>query len=141
MVPSNMYFVLVLFAALISIISINKKIKWKLVIPVFVAVFTLGFSIPNWDIAYIICIILVLILYYSIRHIAIFAAKNRYVSFFHFLFLIYNASLLIKLINAMLDPFMGAIYFYSTTIFEIILGILFCFFREEDKRFALRLSK
>lgn len=140
-VPSNISFVLALFGSLVSIISINKRIRWTLVISVLVAVLTLGFSLPNWDIAYILCVLLFLILYYSTRHIAVFALKNRYMSFFHFLFLIYNASLLIKLINAMVDPYMGAVYFYSTTIFELILGILFCFFREEDKRFALKLSK
>lgn len=140
MVPSNIYFVLALFGALVSIIAIDKKIRWKLVLPALVAVLALGFSIPNWDISYIVVVLLVTILYYSIRHIIVFAAKNSYVSLFHFLFLIYNASLLIKLVNAMVDPRMGAMYFYSTTIFELILGILFCFFREEDKRFSVRLS-
>lgn len=141
MVPSNIYFVITFFAALVSIISINKKIKWQLVIPVLIAVLTLGLSIPNWDIAYIVCIILVLILYYSIRHTIVYSGKNRCVSLFHFLFLIYNASLLFKLVNAMMDPIKGATYYFSTTIFEIMLGILFCIFREEDKRFALKLSK
>ncbi|MGE5350778.1 MAG: hypothetical protein ACM3S2_20165 [Ignavibacteriales bacterium] len=140
-VPSNMYFVLTLFSAFVSIISINKKIKWEIVLPVLAAVLAFGFSIPNRDISYIMCVLIVLILYYSIRHIAFFAAKKEYVSLFHFLFLIYNASLLIKFINAMVDSYMGAAYFYSTTIFEIILGILFCFFREEDKRLAFNLSK
>lgn len=138
-IPSNIYFVITLFAALISIISLNNKIRWKFVWPVFIGLLCLGFSLPNWDISYIEVALLVSILYYSTRYIIVFAAKNRYLSLFHLLFLIYNASLLIKLINAMVDPLMGAIYFYSTTIFDIMLGILFCIFREEDKRLALRL--
>ncbi|MGE5432770.1 MAG: hypothetical protein ACM3QX_16930 [Syntrophomonadaceae bacterium] len=139
LVPSNIYIALALFAALVSIISIDKKISWKLVLPVLAALLTIGISIPNWDISYIFIVILIAILYYSVRHIIIFAAKNRYVSLFHFLFLIYNTSLLLKTINAMADPVKGPVFYYFTTVFDIILGILFCIFREDDKRFALRL--
>lgn len=141
LVPSNLYIVLTFFAALISVIAIDKKVNWKLVLPVLAAVLALGLSIPNWDISYIQVAILATILYTSIRYIIFFAAKNRYVSLFHFLFLIYNTSLLFKLISAMVDPIMGPVYFYSTCIFDILLGIFFCVLREEDKRFALRLKR
>lgn len=138
-IPSNIYLVIILFSALISVISKNRKVNWKAAAPVLMALLAIGFSIPNWDISYIEVALLLFILYYSIRYILFFAAKYRYVSLFHFLFLIYNTSLLFKLISAMADPVMGVVYFYSTTIFEILLGILFCILREEDRRFALRL--
>lgn len=141
LVPSNVYFVLTVFGSLVSIISIDKRIRWSLVLTILAATLALALSLRNWDIAYIILTLLVLILFYSIRYITIFAEKMRYISFFHFLFLLYNTSLLIKLVNAMLDPRRGAIFFYFTTVFDILLGMLFCIFREESKRFAIRLRE
>lgn len=140
LIPSNLYYVFSLLAALTSIIAVDNKIRWKVVMPVYIAVTALGLSIPNWDISYIIVVLLVIVIYYSIRYIIIFAAKKRYVSLFHFLFLIYNSSLLLKTISAMVDPVMGATYYYSTTIFDIMLGVLFCIFREEDKLFSVKLA-
>lgn len=128
-------------ATLLSVIAVNKNIRF---IPSSSFIlFTLAAVVfmPLAEVKLLTVAILLVLIYFFIRHIVFFAVRYGYVSIFHILFLIYNASLVFKLVNNVLELQKGSLYFYSTTIFEIVLGILFCIFREDDKRFALSLTE
>ncbi|HEX2867909.1 MAG TPA: hypothetical protein VHO03_12745 [Ignavibacteriales bacterium] len=84
--------------------------------------------------------ILIVLIYFFIRYMIIYVGKHGYVSVFHLLFLVYNFSLVFKLINLILELQKGILYYQFTSLFDVLLGILFCFFSEEDKLFSVKLA-
>ncbi|MGE5351808.1 MAG: hypothetical protein ACM3S2_20170 [Ignavibacteriales bacterium] len=119
----------------------KREIKWELLLPSLVISLIVGASLPKAPDRLITAAIQIIIFIIILRQTVIFSGKYRYVSFFHILLLTYQASLIYKMINLVLLFQKGSVYFFFTTAFEIILGILFCVFTEKDKRFALNLSK
>ncbi|MGE5432771.1 MAG: hypothetical protein ACM3QX_16935 [Syntrophomonadaceae bacterium] len=128
-------------AALLSIIALNKNIRWIPALSFFLFTLAALIFMPLTEVKLIAAAILSALIYYFIRHMIIYAGKYGRVCFFHIIFLIYNLSLVFKLLNVALEFQKGIPYFYATTIFDILLGILFCFFREDDRRFSLKLRK
>lgn len=125
-------------AALLSVMALNRNLSKTPSISFVLFTLVAGILMPLVEVKLMTAAILMLLVYYFIRYMVIFAGKYGRVSLFHILFLIYNVSLAFKLINIALELKKGQMYFYFTTGFEIILGILFCIFREGDKRFAFK---
>lgn len=136
----HLFFSVAMLFAVQAAVS-ERKIKWELLLPSLIASLFLGASLPKVPDRLITVAIQAVIFFYLIRRTVIFAGEYRYVSFFQVILLTYQASLIFKLINLVLLFQKGSVFFFFTTAFEIILGILFCIFTEEDTRFALKLSK
>lgn len=134
-------YALIAAASLLFVLSLIKNISLIPALSFILFTLAAGILMPFAEVNLMTAAILMVLIYYFIRYMIIFIGKHGRVSLFHFLFLLYNASLVFKLVNFTLEIQKGGLYFYSTTIFDIILGILFCIFREENKRFSLHLSK
>lgn len=119
----------------------DKRIKMRFLLPALFIAFIAGLSLPRLYSELIITAEHVVILFYIIRSSIIFAGSRRYLSFFHLLLIIYESSLILKMLYFTLDPQKGIAYFYFTSAFGVLLGILFSVFTEEDKRFAIKLKK
>ncbi|HEX2867910.1 MAG TPA: hypothetical protein VHO03_12750 [Ignavibacteriales bacterium] len=128
-------------AALISVMALNKSLSKTSAISFVLVILAAGIIMPYEEVRLMTASIFMVLIYYFIRYMIFFTGKYGRVSLFHILFLIYNISLALKLINVALDLQKGRVFFYFTTAFEIILGILFCIFREDDKRFSFKLSR
>lgn len=128
-------------ATLLSVMALNKNISRMPAMYFILFTMAAGVFMPLVEVKLLIAAILIVLIYYFIRYMIIFVGKHGRVNFFHVLFLVYNVSLTFKLINIALELQKGQLYFYFTTGFEIILGILFCIFREGEKQFAFKLSK
>ncbi|HEX2963625.1 MAG TPA: hypothetical protein VHO43_17645 [Ignavibacteriales bacterium] len=125
---------------LVSVIAINNKIRWAVILPFLAGTLALGLFYRQRDIGLITAANFIILFFYVVRYVTVFASKYRYVSFFHILLLVYNASLIFKMINFVLDYQKGLLYFFFSSAFGIAVAILFCIFREEDKRFSVKLS-
>ncbi|MGE5350776.1 MAG: hypothetical protein ACM3P0_01750 [Acidobacteriota bacterium] len=125
---------------IIPVIALNKKIRWSVTLPFLAGMLALGLSYRHRNIGLITAANFLVLFFYVIRYVTVFASKYRYISFFHILLLIYNASLVFKLINFVLDYQKGLIYFYFSSAFGIAVAVLFCIFREKDKRFSIKLA-
>ncbi|MGE5682849.1 MAG: hypothetical protein ACM34K_18435 [Bacillota bacterium] len=136
------FHILVSIASLFAVAAASsRKIKWGLFLPLLALSLFAGATLTKVPARLITAGIQIIIFLYLICQMVVFAGKHRYVSFFHILILTYQASLIYKMINLVLVFQKGSLYFFSATAFEIVLGILFCIFTEEDNRFALQLKR
>lgn len=128
-------------AALLSVIALKRNIKRFPAVSFILFTLTAGIFMPLTEVQLMTAATLLVLIYFFISYMIIFVGKYGRVSLFHLIFLIYNLSLVFKLVNIALEIHKGQVYFYCTTIFDIILGMFFCFFREEDEHFALKLKE
>lgn len=77
-------------------------------------------------------VIHLVILIYFLKVLILYYGLNRKVLFFHFFLLAYEFSLLLKFFVYWHELNLGLIYFYLTTIFQILIGIFFLFINEKN---------
>lgn len=63
------------------------------------------------------------------------------ISLFSLLILFYEATIVTKYFVNIVNIDKGVYYFYLTSAFDILLGIAFCFVREEDKHFSFNFER
>lgn len=128
-------------ALLLSVIALNKNISRIPALSFVLFSLSAGIFMPLAELKLMTAAIFIILIYNFIRYMIVVAGKYGRVSLFHILFLIYNLSIVFKLVNVALELQKGHLYFLFTTVFDILLGVLFCIFREDDERFAWKLSK
>lgn len=89
----------------------------------------------------VICIIIaalhVIVIYLVFKMAIAEVMEFNEVKIFYILISIYELSVILKNINAIITIHSGILYFYLTTAFEILLGLSFIFIREDEKKFAI----
>ncbi len=72
------------------------------------------------------------ILIYFLKVLVLYYGLNRKVLLFHLFLLTYEFSLLLKFFVFWHELNLGLVYFYLTTIFQILIGIFFLFINEKN---------
>lgn len=141
LIPPSVFHLAISAASFFSLPKLNRHLKRVYIIPVLAIIFAFSVLLPKVDLILLIGIlhlfILFAILQYTINHLNI----TGRIQFFHLLLITYEVSILLKFINKIFAVNSGMAEFYFTTGFQIILGILFCFIKEENPKLSLRFSK
>jgi len=72
-------------------------------------------------------------------HAAIFARDTSGINFFHIVLVLLESSTIIKLLFYVFDLRNGVLNFFLSTAFEILIGVFFLIFREDDKKLVFML--
>ncbi|MEW6702694.1 MAG: hypothetical protein AB1298_08230 [Bacteroidota bacterium] len=69
-----------------------------------------------------------------------YVALSSMINFFHVVLVFYETSAIMKILAVITDAQTGAAYFYITTIFQMLIGIFFSIFREENSKLLIGLK-
>jgi|WetSurMetagenome_2_1015567.scaffolds.fasta_scaffold139609_3 hypothetical protein len=82
----------------------------------------------------------VCILLFLIKRALFFIATYKNVNIFHLVLILYETSLIMKLLALLTNAEVGQSYFLITTIFEIFIAIFFSIFKEDNKKMLLSIK-
>ena len=66
-------------------------------------------------------------------------AETGIVNLFHLTLILYEISIIMKILAIMTNADTGAAFYYVTDIFQILIAVFFSIFREDDKRLIINL--
>lgn len=130
-----------LFCAIIllypTLFEIKKSIRIILIVFFLILSFTmLQFSIIDAILIQIIIHLMIFIFFLNL--LVIYYSRNRQLLLFHLILVIYQFSVLLKFFVYYSKAEFGEIYFFATTAFEILIGLFFILFNENNSpKFSL----
>lgn len=116
----------------------RNQIKFSYLVPVVVLPLILVCFLPSADLMILIGVIHLLILFVLFKYAINYIFINGKLQIFHLLLVAYETTMMLKFIKIIFELNTGKVDFYFITGFQVILGILFCFIREESPRLALK---
>lgn len=124
-----------LFCAIIllypTLFEIKKSIRIILIVFFLILSFiSVQFSIIDAILIQIIIHLMIFIFFLNL--LVIYYSRNRQVLFFHLILVIYQFSVLLKFYVYYSKTEIGEIYFFATTAFEILIGLFFILFNENN---------
>ncbi|MCU7491508.1 MAG: hypothetical protein ACM3UR_09010 [Bacteroidota bacterium] len=130
----------ILFSAglFLSLPQQNRYLRLLYLIPAFILYIAAISFLRASDLIILIGIIHLMIVFVLFKYTVSYVYKNGMIQVFHLLLLTYETSMMLKFINVIFEWNSGIVYFNFITGFQIILGILFCFIREDNPRLALK---
>jgi hypothetical protein len=123
---------------LLSLPQQQRFIKISYLIPVLILSICAIDFLQVSDLIILIGLIHIMIVFAIFKYIITYVYKNGRIQFFHLLLLTYEILMLLKFINLIFELNNGIINFNFISGFQILLGILFCFIREESPKLALK---
>lgn len=130
----------VLFSAglLLSLPQQKRYLKLPYLIPALILYIASVYFLQVSDLIILIGIIHIMIVYVLFKYTVNYVYRNGKVQLFHLLLLTYEISMLLKFINLIFELHAGIINYNFISGFQIILGILFCFIKEESPKLSFR---
>lgn len=141
LIPASVLHLAISTTSFFSLPQMNRHLKRVYLIPVLAIIFAFAVLLAKEDLILLIGIVHFFILYAILQHTINHLSSTGRIQFFHLLLIIYELSVLLKFINKIFTLNSGMAEFYFTTGFQIIIGILFCFIKEESPKFSLRFGK
>lgn len=128
------------FLASLSLYWLILKKKYVRIILTCAFLLVLGsfFSTSNFSYKIIALIHLLILVFFLMRSIH-FIAENSKLNIFHLFLLLYETSIILKILALLTQADTGIIFFYATSIFQILLAIFFGMFKEENSRLLIDL--
>jgi hypothetical protein len=105
-------------------------------IPVSIIYYIAG-SIPYTVILGFFITLHVIIVYFVFKFSSISILETNRLKLFYFAIVLYELSIILKFAFVLINIKTGLIYYYSTTAFELFLGIFFIFVSENNKRLVI----
>ncbi len=123
----------VTFLLIIALID-GKQLKknWIIVILSFLILLAAMLNLPLIDSYGIKILLSSIILFIILKNSLLYFNKNQTVNLFFLIFILYEITIIIKYIYTASRTHTGIIYFYTTSFFELFIGIYFCFFNKEN---------
>lgn len=134
-------FVLLSAGLLLSLPGQNRYLRLPYLIPGFVLYTAAIYFLQISDLIILIGIIHIMIVYVLFRYTITYVFNSGKVQIFHLLLLTYEVSMLLKFINLIFELNAGIVNFNFISGFQILLGILFCFIKEENSKLSFRFAK
>jgi hypothetical protein len=138
LIPFTVY-VIASFIMLVILQYYNSgKIKFLIITLIFPVSFIIYYNEWHYDLISIIILhtsIVIYVIYFLLQ----FLYKTNSLNLYYFVLVIYEASVVLKMITFLTNIQTGKLYFYITSIFELLIGIYFIFFNiENSPQFKLR---
>lgn len=119
----------------------KKRLSIRIILLVsFVLLITSLFSSATSQVEIITLFHIMIFLFFIMRSIYFISENNR-INMFHFFLILYETSVILKLLAVLTDAKTGAAFFNATTVFQILIAIFFTIFRENDSRLFIDLKK
>ncbi len=121
------------FIMLITIIDFKKVVQFKYYIIALLAItIYLADNLTMTEIPWVIVIENIVTLYLFLKITLLYIDKRKEINIFHVVMDLYLFTLAIKFIAWVIDIRFGVLYFYITTAFEILIGIFFIFYNDNN---------
>lgn len=129
-----------LFSAglLLSLPGQTRYLRLPYLIPALILYIAAVYFLQIPDLIILMGILHLMIIFVLFKYTINYVFKNGMIQLFHLLLLTYEVSMLLKFINVIFELHAGVVTFNFITGFQVILGILFCFIREESPKLALK---
>ncbi len=122
----------------LSRLSRNKRIGKVILVTVFILLIV-SFLVAS-KFSYIVNILIhIMIFLLFVSRSIYFIAENGKVNLFHIIILLYESSLILKVLTLITDANTGLAFFYVTSFFQILIAIFFTIFREDDNKLIVDL--
>lgn len=131
-------YILISAGLLVSLPQANRYLKLSYWIPIITLSFILICILSAANLMVLLGVIHILILFVLLKYAVNYVYVNGKVQLFHLLLIAYETSLILKFIKIIFELKTGEVEFYFITGFQVILGVLLCFIREESPRLALK---
>jgi len=120
--------------------SSRKKISMKIMVLIFFLI--LGITIgASRNVQYgTLALFHLAILFFFLKRSIRFIAENGKANLFHLSLLLYETTIILKMLAQLTDAQTGTAFFHITTIFEMMIAIFFSIFKEDDKRLFINLK-
>jgi hypothetical protein len=109
----------------------NKKIKKILYLFLIPITFITYYNNSQYDLVSII-ILHIFIILYIINFLLKYLYNTNSMNLYFFVFIIYESSIVLKMITFLTNIQTGKLYFYITSVFELVIGIYFIFYNIEN---------
>lgn len=129
-------------AAYLALFDFNNfKKRHLFILIILVALASLSFDLPQNHNFYFIIFINFLILLRVLKFTLLFVIEKSLVNIFHMVLILYQATIILKMLSVVENFTSGIYYFAITNIFQILIAIFFTIFKEEDQQLHLDLKK
>ena len=78
--------------------------------------------------------------FFLIKRALFFVAAHRKVNIFQLVLILYETSIIMKLLAFLTNAEVGQLYFLITTIFEIFIAVFFIIFKEDNQKLLLSIK-
>ncbi|MHB8581364.1 MAG: hypothetical protein ACYDA4_16085 [Ignavibacteriaceae bacterium] len=138
---TNLFVVIFLFIAFISLFQRQLIIKNKILIIILIAALTLIElkSIPKLDIIMVDVLNIFIFIVFLSEFILLYTTK-RIFSLPLMLLILYELNIITKFITIITENKNAYPYFIVASIFEAFIGLFFCVFKEDDPRIIIQLK-
>ncbi len=133
------------FSCVILLFSLNnfKDLNKKsilLIILLLIIGFMSSQSPSKFTFYYIILINFIILFKFLIRTL-LFVMNNSLINIFHMILILYQTTIILKVLSVVENFSSGVYYFALTNIFQIVIAIFFTIFNENDERLYVDLKK
>jgi hypothetical protein len=131
LIPFTIYVISSFIMLVVLQYNHSGKIKFLIITLIFPVSFIIYSNEWNYDLISIIILhssIIIYIIYFLLKSLY---EKNS-LNLYYFILIIYEASVMLKMITFLTNIQTGKPYFYITSIFELLIGIYFIFFNIEN---------
>ena len=139
---NNSLYVLMAFLLIVSLLSANKrnKILPYYVVTIFIIFLALYFNSYFMLEFYVLIILNLFILVQVFLHFFNHTLEKNEIKLFYLVFLLYQIITVAKLFNIITTTFGGFFYFIISTVFQIVIGLFFCFVNVNKPEFSFKFS-
>lgn len=131
LIPFTIYVISSFIMLVILQYNYSGKIKLLIIALIFPVCFIIYSNKLNYDLISIIILhslIIIYIIYFLLKSLY----KKSSLNLFYFILIIYESSVMLKMIAFLTNNQTGKLYFSITSIFELLMGIYFIFFNIEN---------
>lgn len=118
--------------------DINKKSVFLIILLLIIG-FASSQSPSKFTFYYIILINFIILVKFLIRTL-LFVMKNSMINVFHMILILYQTTIILKVLSVVENFSSGVYYFALTNIFQIVIAIFFTIFNESDESLYLNLK-
>ena len=138
---SNSFYIPLSYLSFVAVLNIDFVKKfWVLLTSFFVLFFVVNIYVTLNQFFIILSFIQLLIIIKLLKDFASLFFNENLLNIFIFVIIFYEVLFVTKLLNLLLGFANAYVYFYISTISEILIGLFFCIFRSDDSRLILQLK-
>lgn len=139
----NLPFYLIKDFIIIFLLWKPEIVKRKLVYfaPIFIPVFYLTSMIHYTITCLLIACFHIAIIYLILKMFMTDIWDTKNIKYFYIFLLLYEFSVSLKFIQTVIYPDIGILYYYITTAFGLLFGLLFAFVRDDNSKLAINIKR
>lgn len=124
---------IITYLLILSLIDRNKlKKNWIIVLLFFSVLLALALNLSLEEVYRVKIVLSSIILFIILKDSLLYFNKKQTINLFYLVLIFYEITIIIKFIFVASRTHAGIVYFYTTSFFEIFIGLFFCFFNKKN---------